>query len=74
MSTAGAIDPAELAAFVEQFVVAVDFQNPVSVAGDTKLADLPEWETDGALGASQKRSPRLAAVIRGDRCPMTPRP
>jgi len=50
MSTAGAIDPAELAAFVEQFVVAVDFQNPVSVAGDTKLADLPEWDSLAALG------------------------
>lgn len=50
MSTAGAPDPAELATFVEQFVVAVDFQNQVQVAGDTKLADLPEWDSLAALG------------------------
>ena len=43
-------DPAALDAFVEQFVVAVDFQNPVPVAGDTKLADLPEWDSLAALG------------------------
>jgi acyl carrier protein len=50
MSTAGAPDPADLAAFVEQFVVAVDVQTPVPVAGDTKLADLPEWDSLAALG------------------------
>ena len=43
-------DPAALDAFVEQFVVAVDFQNPVPVAGDTRLADLPEWDSLAALG------------------------
>ena len=43
-------DPAALDAFVEQFVVAVDFQNPVLVAGDTRLADLPEWDSLAALG------------------------
>lgn len=50
MSTPGAPDPAALAAFVEQFVVAVDFQTAVPVAGDTKLADLPEWDSLAALG------------------------
>lgn len=50
MSTIGAPDPAELAIFVEQFVVAVDFQNAVPVTGDTKLADLPEWDSLAALG------------------------
>lgn len=50
MSIDGAPDPAELASFVDQFVVAVDFQNPVPVAGDTKLADLPEWDSLAALG------------------------
>lgn len=50
MSTAGPPDPAELASFVEQFVVAVDFQTAVPVAGDTKLADLPEWDSLAALG------------------------
>lgn len=50
MSTAVLPDPAQLASFVEQFVVAVDFQSPVPVAGDTKLADLPEWDSLAALG------------------------
>lgn len=50
MSTTPAPDPAALAAFVEQFVVAVDFQTAVPVAGDTKLADLPEWDSLAALG------------------------
>jgi acyl carrier protein len=50
MSKEGVPDPAEMASFVEQFVVAVDFQNPVPVAGDTKLADLPEWDSLAALG------------------------
>lgn len=50
MSQAGAPDPAEVASFVEQFVVAVDFQNPVPVEGGTRLADLPEWDSLAALG------------------------
>ena len=50
MSTAHTPTAAEMASFVEQFVVAVDFQNAVPVAGDTKLADLPEWDSLAALG------------------------
>ncbi|MEO8485376.1 MAG: acyl carrier protein [Betaproteobacteria bacterium] len=50
MSNVHAPTPDELAAFVEQFVVAVDFQNAVPVAGDTKLASLPEWDSLAALG------------------------
>ena len=45
-----AVDPAALASFVEQFVVAVDFQNAVPVTANTKLADLPEWDSLAALG------------------------
>ena len=50
MSSAHTPTQAELASFVEQFVVAVDFQTAVPVAGDTKLADLPEWDSLAALG------------------------
>jgi acyl carrier protein len=50
MSAAQAPTGAELASFVDQFVVAVDFQNPVPVAADTKLDDLPEWDSLAALG------------------------
>jgi acyl carrier protein len=50
MSSAHTPTEAELASFVEQFVVAVDFQTALPVAGDTKLADLPEWDSLAALG------------------------
>jgi len=50
LSSAPTPTEAELASFVEQFVVAVDFQTAVPVAGDTKLADLPEWDSLAALG------------------------
>ena len=35
--------------FIEQFLAAVDFQDPVEVNPDTKLADLPEWDSLAAL-------------------------
>jgi acyl carrier protein len=37
-------------AFIEQFTTAVDFQEPVPIAADTRLADLPEWDSLAALG------------------------
>jgi acyl carrier protein len=37
-------------AFIEQFLQAVDFQNPVDVNADTALLDLPEWDSLAALG------------------------
>ena len=36
--------------FVEQFLIAVDFQKPVPVLDSTPLADLPEWDSLAALG------------------------
>jgi acyl carrier protein len=35
--------------FIEQFLEAVDFMEPVQVTSDTKLADLPEWDSLAAL-------------------------
>jgi acyl carrier protein len=35
--------------FIEQFLAAVDFQDPVEVKPDTQLADLPEWDSLAAL-------------------------
>jgi len=37
-------------AFVEKFLEAVDFQDPVAVTGDTLLTSLPEWDSLAALG------------------------
>lgn len=35
--------------FIEQFLSAVDFQTPVEVNADTKLGELPEWDSLAAL-------------------------
>jgi len=40
----------DVAKFLEDFVVAVDFQTPVAVAEDTELASLDEWDSVAALG------------------------
>ena len=36
--------------FLENFVVAVDFQEPVEVKPETELLSLPEWDSLAALG------------------------
>lgn len=36
--------------FLDKFQSAVDFQEPVAVAGDTELASLAEWDSLAALG------------------------
>lgn len=37
-------------AFIEKFNTAVDFQEPVAITAETKLASLPEWDSLAALG------------------------
>jgi acyl carrier protein len=36
--------------FIEQFLTAVDFQDPVEVSPNTVLLELPEWDSLAALG------------------------
>lgn len=36
--------------FIEDFISATDFQNPVEVTMETVLTDLPEWDSLAALG------------------------
>ena len=36
--------------FLENFAVAVDFQEPVDVKAETELTSLPEWDSLAALG------------------------
>ena len=40
----------QLSAFVANFVTAVDFQEQIEIRGDSKLAELPEWDSLAALG------------------------
>ena len=36
--------------FLENFLIAVDFQVPVAVTPETELSSLPEWDSLAALG------------------------
>lgn len=36
--------------FIENFLIAVDFQEPVEVTPETELLSLPEWDSLAALG------------------------
>ena len=40
----------EITRFIDNFTTAVDFQDPVEILAETKLADLPEWDSLAALG------------------------
>ncbi|OUM03786.1 acyl carrier protein [Variovorax sp. JS1663] len=39
-----------IAQFIDDFLIAVDFQEPVKVTPDTELRSLPEWDSLAALG------------------------
>ena len=36
--------------FIEKFITAVDFQEPVPIAPDSEFANMPEWDSLAALG------------------------
>ena len=52
--------------FIEYFLAAVDFQEPVEVRPDTKLADLPEWDSLAALATIVLFDTEYGKVIVGD--------
>lgn len=52
--------------FIEQFQVAVDFQEPVEVAVDTELRSLPEWDSLAALGVIVMFDTEHGKTITGD--------
>ena len=52
--------------FIEQFVTAVDFQDPVEVTPDTVLLDLPEWDSLAALGVIVMFDIEYGKTIIGD--------
>jgi len=56
----------QLARFLEQFTTAVDFQQPIPIAGDTKLQDLPEWDSLAALGVIVMCDTDYGVTITGD--------
>ena len=52
--------------FIEQFLIAVDFQDPVEVTPDTVLLDLPEWDSLAALGVIVMFDIEYGKTIVGD--------
>lgn len=52
--------------FIEQFLIAVDFQDSVEVTPDTVLLDLPEWDSLAALGVIVMFDIEYGKTIVGD--------
>ena len=53
-------------AFIEQFLMAVDFQEPIEVTAKTVLAELPEWDSLAALGVIVMFDIEYGKTIIGD--------
>lgn len=54
------------AQFIEDFIEATDFQDPVEVTMDTALCDLPEWDSLAALGVIVMFDMKYKKAINGD--------
>jgi acyl carrier protein len=61
-----AIETSELKGFLSGFVTAVDFQEPVPIAAETKLESLPEWDSLAALGVIVMCDTEYGVAITGD--------
>lgn len=63
----------QITEFIDQFVIAVDFQTAVAVSADTPLANLPEWDSLAALGVIVMCDTEYGVTITGEdlkRCNM----
>lgn len=56
----------EKTAFIENFLLAVDFQDPIEVTMDTVLMELPEWDSLAALGVIVMFDIEYSKTIVGD--------
>jgi acyl carrier protein len=52
--------------FIEQFLVAVDFQEPVEVTPATELLSLPEWDSLASLGVIVMFDTEYGKTITGE--------
>lgn len=52
--------------FVDKFLNAVDFQNPVQVDASTRLSDLPEWDSLAALSVIVMFDIEYSTTINGN--------
>ena len=56
----------DIQAFIENFLLAVDFQEPVNLTPETQLQDLPEWDSLAALGVIVMFDMEYSKSITGD--------
>lgn len=52
--------------FIEKFITAVDFQDPVPVTPDSVFADMPEWDSLATLGVIVMFDTEYDRTITGD--------
>lgn len=52
--------------FIDSFLTAVDFQEPVAVDPETELSSLPEWDSLAALGVIVMFDVEFGKTITGD--------
>jgi acyl carrier protein len=52
--------------FIDNFLIAVDFQEPVEVTPETELRSLPEWDSLAALGVIVMFDVDYSKTIVGD--------
>ena len=52
--------------FIEQFLAAVDFQEPIEVQPGTELLDMPEWDSLAALATIVLFDTEYGKLIVGD--------
>ncbi len=56
----------QLETFLSNFTIAVDFQESVPMSAETKLADLPEWDSLAALGVIVMCDTEYGVTITGN--------
>ena len=52
--------------FIEKFLIAVDFQEAVSLTAETPLAELKEWDSLAALGVIIMFDTEYSATLTGN--------
>jgi acyl carrier protein len=55
-----------LSTFLENFINAVDFQDPIAMTLETELKNLPEWDSLAALGVIVMFDMEYSKIISGD--------
>lgn len=52
--------------FIEKFIAAVDFQEPIPVTPDSAFAEMPEWDSLAALGVIVMFDMEYSKTITGE--------